>query len=311
MDAKTAPSTESVSPTDETPENAPPFSVRWLVGEVNEVIKMRLTVMVLLTTLVGFYMGSASGMDLAALGWCLLGTGMVAAAAAALNQYFEREVDRQMERTKDRPLAAKTLPADEVVVMATSAAVIGCFLLATLSHLYAGVLAALTIWLYLSVYTPLKRKTAWNTLVGAVPGALPPVIGYVAASGRFDLMALSLFGILFLWQMPHFLAIAWLYKEDYARGGFVMTPLHDPQGVHTGFQAFIFAVLLVPISLLPWYLDHESVLYLLIALVAGIVYTAQAWRFMLNPTDRLAKQLFFASILYLPVVMVTLVACKS
>ncbi|MEM1059393.1 MAG: heme o synthase, partial [Verrucomicrobiota bacterium] len=291
---------ETLQATAEPASTGPSVSVRQLIGDSKEVIKMRLTALVLLTTLVGYYMGSPGSLYWLGLLHVLFGTGLVAASAAALNQYLERDADRRMERTADRPLAAERLPADEVVVLAVAAAFIGIFYLATVAHVWAGVLAGFTFWLYLGFYTPLKRRTAWNTLIGAVPGALPPVIGYAAATGRFDAMAVALFGLLFFWQLPHFLAIAWLYRADYDRAGFVMVTKGDTEGVQTGTQAFLFALALVPVSLLPWYWGEASLLYLVIALCMGIYYTTQAWFFMLEPSDTLARKLFIASILYLP-----------
>lgn len=287
------------------------YGLSAFIGDVNELVKMRLTFLVLCTTAAGFYMGATSGaFNLALLGSTLLGTAMVAGSVAALNQYIEREADRRMHRTEDRPLAASRLPGDEVVVVAASVAFIGVIYLAFTTNILAAALAAATGWLYLFVYTPMKMRSPLNTLVGAVPGAIPPVIGWVAATGSFGWEALALFGILFFWQMPHFMAIAWLYREDYARAGFQMIPLNDPTGQRTGREAVLHAVLLLFVGATPFFLGINGWVYLVGSTLLGGAFAWSAMRFLQQPSHPAARKLFLTSILYLPLLLILMTVDK-
>ena len=192
-----------------------------------ELVKARLTALVVVTTLAGFYMGWSGAMDWRRLFNALFGTWLVASGSAALNELLERRTDAAMHRTRDRPLPSGRMSPDAALLIGFGLVVGGLAYLALLVNLLAATLAAVTMATYLFAYTPLKRRTPLNTLVGAIPGALPPVIGWAAATGTLDKGAWTLFAILFCWQMPHFLAIAWLYREDYARAGFVMLPNVD------------------------------------------------------------------------------------
>lgn len=268
-----------------------------------ELFKARLTSLVLLTTLVGFYLGQRGGMNWLLLVNTLLGTGLLACGAAALNQYLERDFDALMERTAERPLPAGLIQPQTVVVLGGVVSVAGLLWLAFGANLLTAVLGAVTLISYLFIYTPLKRKTTLNTAIGAIPGALPPLMGWTAARGDLSIEGWALFAILFFWQLPHFLAIAWMYREDYAKGGFVMLPLVDRDGTRTGRSAVSHTLGLLPVSLSPFVLQVSGALYLFGALLLGLVFLWCAMRFA-RQMDRLsARRLFFASILYLPLLL--------
>lgn len=268
-----------------------------------ELFKARLTMLVLLTTLVGFYLAHRGPMNWLLLCHTLLGTGLLACGAAALNQYLERDFDALMERTVGRPLPAGLIQPQTVVVLGGVASVTGLLWLAFGANLLTAVLGAVTLISYLFIYTPLKRKTELNTIIGAVPGALPPLMGWTAARGDLSIEGWALFAILFFWQLPHFLAIAWMYREDYERGGFVMLPSVDRDGSRTGRSAVSHTLGLLPVSLSPFIFHVSGALYLCGALVLGLVFLWCALRFA-REMDRLsARRLFFASILYLPFLM--------
>ena len=227
------------------------------------------------------------------------GTALVAAGAAVLNQVAERDTDALMRRTRGRALPdGRVLPGDaRLFGIILSAG--GLTLLAALPHLLAACLALVTLILYLAVYTPLKRRTPLATLVGAVPGALPPLIGWTAAHGSISLGGAALFAIVFLWQIPHFMAIAWMYRDDYAKAGFPMLPVIDPTGRRAGRQAVVYAAALIPVSAVPALAGVSGTAYLFTALGLGIVLLWLAIRFAATRTDRSARRLFFA-IHYLP-----------
>ena len=282
----------------------------WL-SDVAELVKARLNALMLLTTLAGFYLGWTGHMNLWLLAHTLLGTMLVAAGSAALNQLIERGLDAKMHRTRERPLPAGRMTAETALAIGFLSSVAGLLELALAVNLLSATLAAVTLGVYLFVYTPLKRRTTLNTLVGAVPGALPPLIGWTAARGTLDAGGWALFGILFCWQLPHFLAIAWLYREDYARGGFMMLPNVDPDGHRTGWQAVNYATLLLLISLTPTMLGTTSQTYFFIAFALGIGLLVFAVRLLLDRSAGHARQLFFASILYLPLLLAALSLCKA
>lgn len=272
-------------------------------GMLPELFKARLTSLVLLTTLVGFYLGQRGGMNWLLLFNTLFGTGLLACGAAALNQYLERDFDALMERTENRPLPAGLIQPQTVVVLGGVISVAGLLWLAFGANLLTAVLGAVTLISYLFIYTPLKRKTELNTAIGAIPGALPPLMGWTAARGDLSIEGWALFAILFFWQLPHFLAIAWMYREDYARGGFVMLPLADRDGSRTGRSAVSHTLGLLPVSLSPFIFHVSGVLYFLGALALGLVFLWFALKFA-RQLDRVsARRLFFASILYLPLLL--------
>lgn len=278
-----------------------------MVGVLADLTKARVNLLVLITTAIGFLAGSGRGVDYVIFVHTLLGTAMVAAAAAALNQYLERDLDARMRRTERRALPSGRLSPDQVLVGATVTAVVGLGYLAFAVNITTSFLGAFTLCTYLFVYTPLKRITTLNTAVGAIPGAVPPLMGWTGAQGEIALPGWSLFAILFFWQLPHFMAIAWIYREDYARGGFAMVPVFDPEGRRTSLLAVSHTLGLLPVSLAPFLLHIAGRGYLLGALVLGIGFLACAVRFARTLSLRSAKELFWASILYLPVLLVLLV----
>lgn len=270
---------------------------------LSELIKARLTFLVLLTTLVGFYVGQIGSLDFVLLFHTMLGTALVASGAAALNQLLEREHDAKMHRTEDRPLPSGRLGAETVLIVGGVCAGVGMIYLAFAVNLLTSLLGTVTLASYLFVYTPLKRVTSLNTAVGAVPGALPPLMGWVATRGEITIEGCSLFAILFFWQLPHFLAIAWMYREDYARAGFVMLPVIDPQGQRTGRQAVSHTLGLLPISLCPFIFKLAGSVYVFGALGLGLAFLWFAIQFSRHLTVQKARHLFYASILYLPLLL--------
>jgi protoheme IX farnesyltransferase len=267
--------------------------------------------MVLITTSVGFLLGWRGPMNLLSFVQTLCGTALAASGAAALNQVFEVELDARMRRTRNRPLPGRRMTVDEALVIGIFCSVAGILWLSLAINFSAGILTAITIGTYVFVYTPLKRVTTLNTIVGAVPGALPPVIGWTAARGHADFESWILFAILFLWQMPHFLAISWLYREDYKRAGFVMLTGADPDGSLTGRQALIYTMGLTSVSLLPLVLQLTTFWYLPVALLTGGSFIWISFRFALVGTEQAARRLFVASIIYLPVTLAALVLARS
>jgi len=270
---------------------------------ISDLIKARLTFLVLLTTFVGYYAGSTGPLDWARLLNTVLGTFLVASGAAALNQLIEREHDAKMRRTEDRPLPSGRMQPETVLVLGGLSGAVGLVYLALAVNLTTSLLGAVTLGSYLFIYTPLKRVTTLNTIVGAVPGALPPLMGWVAARGEMSRGGWALFAILFFWQLPHFLAIAWIYKDEYARAGFVMLPSVDPDGGRTGRQAVSHALGLLPVSLCPFLFGFAGRVYLFGALFLGLAYCWRAFQFSRFLTVPHARRLFFMSIIYLPLLL--------
>jgi protoheme IX farnesyltransferase len=275
-----------------------------------ELFKARLTSLVLLTTMVGFYVGFRGPLDYGLLWWTLLGTALLASGAAALNQLLEREYDARMRRTRDRPLPSGRLQPGTVLLAGCGTVVLGLICLAGVVNLLTGAVGALSLVCYLFVYTPLKRVTWFNTLAGAVPGALPPLIGWTAAGGALSGKGLALFAIQACWQVPHFLAIAWIYRDEYARAGFRMLPAFDPLGRRTGRQALGFALALCLASVSPFLFRLAGPIYLASALVLGLVFVWCAFQFAREPAVGRARRLFYASLLYLPLLMAVMVLDK-
>lgn len=268
-----------------------------------ELTKPRITQLVLLTAAAGFYLGSRATVDLWVLGQTLLGVALVAAGTNAFNQLIERDVDARMRRTLGRPLPSGRLTPRAAAWFAAVISVAGvAYLGLAVNYLTAG-LAALTLASYVLVYTPLKRRTTLNTLIGAVPGALPIVGGWTAAGGVLGPAVAALFWILFLWQLPHFLALAWIYREDYRRGGLAMVSVGDPDGRHTGCMAFLYAVVLLPVSVLPTALGVTSARYLFGALVLGLAYAGASGAMTRAATTARARRVFVVSIIYLPALL--------
>lgn len=274
-----------------------------LFAVICDLVKARLTFLVLLTTLVGFYLGSRGAVDFWLMFHALAGTALLACGAAALNQLWEREHDALMRRTADRPLPSGRLRPDTVLILGGAASMSGLVYLALAVNLLTSVLGAATLGSYVFVYTPLKRVTWLNTAVGAVPGALPPLMGWTAARGELTGEGWALFAILFFWQIPHFLAIAWMYREEYEKAGFVMLPSVDPDGSRTGRQAVSHTLGLLTVSLLPFLFRITGTIYLAGALVLGTAFVFYAVQFSRDLTRPRARQLFFLSIVYLPLLL--------
>jgi protoheme IX farnesyltransferase len=274
---------------------------RALPADYWALMKPRITLMVALTGMVGYVMagsGSASASRSRLLA-SFLGTALVAAGASCLNMLLERRTDALMRRTANRPLPASRLSSSDALLFGSGLTSSGLLLLSLLTNPLAALVAAITWASYVLAYTPLKTRTSLATIVGAVPGALPPVIGWASAKNSLDPGALVLFAILFFWQIPHFLAIAWMYREDYARGGILMLPVLDPEGRITGRQAIANSLALTLVSLLPTAAGMAGLVYFAGALLLGLAITAVALRAALLRTPGSIRALFAASILYL------------
>jgi protoheme IX farnesyltransferase len=275
-----------------------------------DLVKARLTTLVLLTTLVGFYAGWSGPMNFVLMFNTLAGTALVAAGAAALNQLLESEYDAKMRRTQSRPLPSGRLQPATVAIFGGVSSVAGLVYLALGVNLLTSVLGAITLVSYLFIYTPLKRVTWLNTAIGAVPGAFPPLMGWTAARGELSGEGWALFAILAFWQIPHFMAIAWLYRDEYAKAGFVMLPNVDAGGGRTAQQAVSNTIALLLASLCPFAFGLNGKIYLVVALVLGAGYFWCAVRFARQLTAQRARQLFLASIIYLPLLITALVGNK-
>jgi protoheme IX farnesyltransferase len=279
---------------------------RMRVGDLVELTKPRITFLVLITTLVGFYMGSRDGLNFLLLFHTILGTGLVAGGASALNQYFERELDARMIRTRNRPLPDGRLVPNEALVFSAVISAAGVIYLALFVNTLTALIGAATLCGYILVYTPLKTRTTLCTLIGAFPGAAPPVMGWTAARGEVDAVALSLFAILFLWQMPHFFAIAWIFTEDYTRAGFSM----NVSGERTGRQIILYCCALIPISVLPTFFGLTGMLYLLGAILFGFIYLGYGFAVALFRSNTHAHRLLKVSVLYLPALLLLMMLDK-
>jgi protoheme IX farnesyltransferase len=276
-----------------------------------ELTKPRITFMVMLTALVGFVMGSPGAPAMGGLAAALAGVGLVAAGASAFNMVLERRTDGLMRRTCDRPLPAGRLRPSDAIAWGGLLTLSGLALLAWRSGPLAAAVAMTTWVSYVFLYTPLKTRTSLATIVGALPGALPPVIGWAAARGTLDGPGFVLFAILFLWQIPHFLAIAWIYREDYARGGLPMLPVIDPAGLVTGRQAVANSIALAIVSVVPALTGMAGRLYLAGAVALGVMLTAAAVRAAVSRTMAAARWLFLASLLYLSLLCTLLIVDRA
>jgi len=272
------------------------------VWDFLELTKPRITTLVLVTAAVGYAVGAGRGLDPASFVALLVGTALVAGGASALNQYSERDADARMDRTRQRPLPSGRVTPREALTFGLAVSTAGLVPLAMVNALTAA-LGAAALASYVLLYTPLKRVTSLCTVVGAVPGAIPPMMGWAAARGSLDAGAWALFAVLFLWQLPHFLAIGWIYREDYARGGFPMLPVIDRDGNATGRQMVLYSAALVPITLVAGALASAGPGYLWSALALGLVFFASSARFALTRSLAAARLLFLVSVLYLPVLL--------
>ena len=278
-----------------------------MIRDYLELSKARIVLMVLLTAAAGFAIASEGPIDWIGMANMLVGTALIAAGTNALNQYAERDLDARMLRTQNRPLPAGRISPRAALLFATSISVAGAAYLAILVNPLTSILGVLTLSSYLFVYTPMKQKTSLSTIIGAVPVAIPPMMGWSGATNEIGMGAWILFGILFLWQLPHFLAIGWMYREDYARGGFPILAVIDGSGAVSGRQAFIWSLALLPISLAPVILQQTGAGYAVSAVACGGLMIGTSWIFARSRSMKAARHLFFASIVYLPLVMSLLV----
>lgn len=277
--------------------------VSWtMASDFVALAKPRIVLFVALSALVGFVLGTSGAMRLEVLIPTLIGTAMVAAGTAALNQFAERDPDARMRRTAGRPLPSGRLGAQEAHCFGVLISISGISYLTLCVNLPTGLTAAATLAIYLFLYTPLKRRTPFNTAVGAVAGALPPVGGWAAATGGFGAGGWALFGILFLWQFPHVLAITWLHREDYARGGFRMLAVTDPEGRRTALRGVVYTLILIPVSLLPAFMGMTGRPCASVILLLGLGFLWFGVRFYRERTPHCARVLILVSLVYLPAV---------
>lgn len=288
----------------------PSHPARSRLADYAELAKPEVSSLVLASTLVGFYLGARGALDWMLLVHALVGTGLVAGGTGAFNQLLEREDDARMRRTAGRPLPARRLEPAAALRYAALLSAGGILYLALLVNGLASLLAFATWASYLFLYTPLKKRTTWCTAVGAFPGAMPPLIGWAAARGTLDPQAWVLYAILFLWQFPHFLSIAWMYREDYARGGIVMLPVVDPSGTATGRQIVAYAMALLPVGVLPTFLGMAGPVYFLGALLLSLGYLWFSIRAARSHSNLHAKHLLHASVAYLPLLFALLMLDK-
>ena len=272
----------------------------------SELVKLRLTTMVLITTAMGFYLASANAFDWMMLLHALFGTGLLACGAAALNQYLEKEFDAKMPRTANRPIPAGHIRPERALLAGGALAVIGLVYLAVQVNPITSVIGAVTLVSYIAVYTPLKRVTSLNTIVGAIPGALPPLMGWTAAGGHEAVIApegWSLVAILFFWQLPHFLAIAWIYRNDYEKAGFKMISIGVSASKNTGRFAVVSCLALLPAAISPYLMELSGILYCGGALALTTYFIGLSWKFSQEMTLDSARRLFYYSLLYLPLLL--------
>jgi protoheme IX farnesyltransferase len=269
--------------------------------------KPRLNFLVVLTSAAGYYLGSVGALDFWRTAQAVVGTALVAGGSAVLNQVYERDTDARMRRTRLRPLPDRRIGVTDATIYGLVLSSTGLAILGFSANWVAAGLALATLAIYLLVYTPMKRTTPLSTLVGAIPGALPAIIGWSAARGDIALGGWTLFAIVFLWQIPHFMALAWMYRADYGAAGFPMLPVVEPDGLRTGQQALLYSLALVPVSIGPSIVGLAGWVYFWIALALGAVLLTLAVRFRRSRTDATARALFFASIIYLPLIWAVMV----
>jgi protoheme IX farnesyltransferase len=283
------------------------LSTRDRLAAFLELTKPRITFLIVLTAAAGFVMASPGRINYVALASALFGIGLLSSGIATLNQYLERDLDGLMRRTADRPLPSGKLMPWEALLFGVGLTLAAQIYLAVFVNPLTALLGLTVIAGYLFGYTPLKTRTSLSTMVGAFPGAVPPIIGWAAARGDLSIEAWVLFAILFLWQFPHFLAIAWMYREDYARAGILMLPVVEADGRVTGQQIVIYTIMLIPVSLLPTALGLAGKTYLFGALALGLLFLYSSLRAAFSQSRQQARRLLLASVLYLPILFVLMV----
>ena len=286
------------------------FSRASTVFEYAALTKPELTLLSVLTAVCSASLASSRELSLLPILHAAVGTFLVGGGAGTLNQYFERTCDAKMKRTQRRPLPSGTVRPQDALLFGSACAVAGIMYLAAAANITAALLALITLVSYVFVYTPLKLKTPFATVVGGIPGALPPLIGWAAVRGGLTIEAWSLFFILFFWQMPHFLSLAWIYRNDYARAGFKILTVLDPAGGATSRQILVYTIALVPASVLPTLLGMAGLVYFYAAMTLSCAFLLIAIRFINLRTGSAARTLFFASLFYLPAEFIFLLAMK-
>jgi len=289
----------------------PDEAVPGILSDLMVLFKVRLTSLVLVTTFVGISLASGDSLDWLRLASTMLGTALVAAASQALNQVIEMDVDRLMERTKDRPLPGGRMKRQNALLLGIGMALSGIIYLGLAVNLVSAYLAAATMFVYLGLYTPLKRHSPLCISIGAIAGAIPPVLGWASVRPHFETGATILFCVLFLWQMPHFLAIAWMYKDEYAQAGFVMLRRKDRGGILTALESLLFTIALAAVTFVPVYLKTASLTFGIGALICDLAMLVCAFRFLSERSRPNAVRLFLASIIYLPIFLSLMVFTKN
>ncbi len=283
------------------------LSLRERFAAYAELTKPRITFLIVLTSAAGFALASPGAVNYAALASAMIGIALLSSGIATLNQYMERDLDALMRRTADRPLPSGKLHPNEALVFGAGLTIVAEVYLALLVNPLSALLGLTVISGYLFAYTPLKTRSTLSTMVGAFPGAVPPLIGWAAARGEIGLEAWVLFAILFLWQFPHFLAIAWMYREDYGRAGILMLPVVEPEGRVTAQQIVVYTILLLPVSLLPTVLGTSGKVYLVGAIILGLLFLYSSVRAAISKSRQEAKRLLLASVIYLPLLFILMV----
>lgn len=282
-----------------------------LTSSYIDLMKPNILIMVLITTILGYYLGSDGKIVWNHIIWMLIGTSLSAGGAGVLNQYLEREQDKIMDRTCKRPIPSGIISPQNALIFGIITVISGTIILVVKTNILTGFLSLLTAFMYVLIYTPMKKITWLNTSLGSIPGALPPIGGWTAASNSIDSGAWVLFAILYLWQHPHFFAIAWMCKEDYRKAGFKMLPVIEPNGRRTIRQIFWHLSLLFPISLLPFLIGMNGIIYLIGTLIITLYYFLSALPMIYNKSYKNASRILRASVLYLPAMMIIIIIDKG
>jgi len=284
-----------------------PQTLRERLTAYLELTKPRITFLIVLTAAAGFCLASPGSLNYVVFSNAMIGIALLSSGIATLNQYIERDLDGLMRRTATRPLPSGRLLPIEALFFGVALTIGAEVYLAILVNALTAVLGLTVISGYLFAYTPLKTRTTFSTMVGAFPGAVPPLIGWTAARGDVSIEAWVLFAILFLWQFPHFLAIAWIYREDYGRAGILMLPVVEPEGRVTGQQIVAYTIMLLPVSLLPTFLGISGKVYLYGAVILGLLFLYSSVRAAISKSRQSARQLLLASVIYLPLLFILMV----
>lgn len=292
------------------PETAPSLSARIRVAAFVELTKPRIAVLLVLTSAAGFYLGSQGTFNYALFANAMIAITLLAFGVAALNQYWERDLDGLMARTALRPLPTSKVSSAEALVFGIVLCVLAELYLLLFVNVLTAVLGLVVVVGYILVYTPLKTRTSASTAIGAIPGALPPLMGWTAATDNISLVAWSLFAMQFLWQFPHFLAIAWLYREEYKAAGILMLPVVEPSGRITARQIVLFTVMLLPVSLAPFFFGVSGFVFLAGASVIGAAFLGISIGAARSRSNEMARRLLLASVIYLPVLFILMIADK-